>query len=66
MEDEGRTEVSVEQLAVMLAKVANNYAPGVTVHAVHFDKSANNKHVVLETNLGYGEFHKEYIDVPEL
>ena len=62
-EKETTTKVSPKKLAEMLTSVADNYAPGVTVKAVHFNKSRADIHVVLETDLGYGETHQEYIDV---
>jgi len=64
-EDKSTTQVSVKQLAAMLAGVADNYSVGCTVKALHFNRSAANRHVVLEVDTGHGCTHDEWIDVPE-
>ena len=58
------TKVTVEELAAMLAKVAEHYDPTCYVKELKFNSSANDGHVVLVVATEYEGDHQEWIETP--
>lgn len=62
MDEDNTTKVTVAELAEMLQKVKDNYAPHCTVKSLHFDKSAAGNVVVLKVDTGHGCEHDEWMN----